>query len=189
VRLQFFRSGTGWPERLKNTVPEWQFFCAGKSTRARIMAEELRFMVGHLPDLKVVLVGASQGAAFNNAIMRYLGASGSVYSIELGTFFPHMKRRLITDRTLAIDSNGLMRDPMCQRDLWAGVKSYIKAFGRWFRAKAKRQRVMFTHLINTPGHEYGWEYPAVHTNITAFLKERFGAGPGTDNGMGAGNIH
>jgi len=172
--VQYFRSGDGWLRHMKDILKEARFFITGASPRAQVMSEELKLLVQNLTGIKVILVGASQGAAFNNAAMRKLGNQERVYSIELGTFFPHMSRRTLTDRTLAIDSNGLMRDPMCQRDLWAGAKSYFGAFYRWIKYKIEGKPVKFTYCINTPGHEYQWEHPAVHTNITEFLTARFG---------------
>jgi hypothetical protein len=172
--VQYFRSRDGWERYMRDILKEARFFLTGASPRAQVMSEELSLIVRHLTGLKIILVGASQGAAFNNAAMRKLGNQERVYSIELGTFFPHMPRRIVTERTLVIDSNGLMRDPMCQRDLWAGTRSYIGAFYRWFKSRAQGKPMKFTHCINTPGHEYQWEYPAVHANITEFLTARFG---------------
>jgi hypothetical protein len=85
-----------------------------------------------------------------------------------------MRRRQLTTRNLAIDSNGLMRDPMCHRDLWKGTKAYFIAFVRWFKYKAQGNPQKFTNCINTPGHEYQWEYPEVHGRITEFLTAVFG---------------
>ena len=173
--VQYFRSGDRWIDHMRDVFKEAQFFFAGKSARADVTSEELKFLVQRLGGTRIILAGASQGAAFDNAVMQRLGNTERIYSIELGTFFPHMKRRTITERTLAIDSNGLMRDPMCQRELWAGIRSYIGAFYRWFKYRIRGKPVKFTHCINTPGHEYQWEYPAVHTNITDFLTAKFGA--------------
>jgi hypothetical protein len=150
-----------------------RFFNSGVSHRAEVLAEGLKLITKYLPEKNIILVGASQGAAFDNATMQDLGHLSHVYSIELGTFFPYMKRRKLTERTLAIDSNGLMRDPICNRDLLAGLRAYMGAFGRWSKLRAMGKRVKFTRCINTPGHEYRWEFPAVHTNITKFLVEKF----------------
>ena len=106
--------------------------------------------------------------------MAHLGNIEQVYSIELGTFFAHMRRRQLTKRNLAIDSNGLMPDPMCHRDLWKGTKSYLRAFVVWTKYRAQGKKVKFTNCINTPGHEYQWEYPEVHGRITEFLTAVFG---------------
>lgn len=173
--VQYFRSGDRWIDHMRDVFKEAQFFFVGSSARANVMSEELKFLVQRLGGVRIILTGASQGAAFDNAIMQRLDKTERVYSIELGTFFPHMKRRTITERTLAIDSNGLMRDPMCQRDLWAGIRSYIGAFYRWFKYRIRGKPVKFTYCINTPGHEYQWEYPAVQTNVTDFLTAKFGA--------------
>jgi hypothetical protein len=153
---------------------ESRFFLFGTNYRAYVLAEELKFIIANLPKLRIVLVGASQGAAFNNKVMVYLGSVEKVYSIELGTFFAHMRRRRLTTRNLAIDSNGLMSDPMCHRDLWKGTKAYFMAFVLWFKYKAQRKPRKFTNCINTPGHEYQWEYPEVHGRITEFLTAVFG---------------
>jgi hypothetical protein len=172
IMQQYLRSG----ERLwgkPSWIREGQFFVFGKSFRAEVLAAELKFLTVNLPQLKIVLVGASQGAAFDNKVLIELGANDRVYSIELGTFFAHMHRRQLTARNLAIDNNGFMKDPMCQRDLWQGTKSYFRAFVRWFNYKMQRKPVKFTNCINTPGHEYQWEFPEVKGRITKFLKESF----------------
>jgi hypothetical protein len=172
--VQYFRSGNGWLRHMIDIPTEARFFFTGGSPRAKIMSEELKLLLKNLTGKNIILVGASQGAAFNNVAMEKLGEHEHIYSIELGTFFPHVPRRTLTERTLAIDSNGLQPDPMCQRNLWAGTKSYIKAFYRWFKGQIEHKPVKFTHCINTPGHEYQWEYPGVHTNIKEFLTARFG---------------
>jgi len=173
IMKQYFRSsdalwgGTSW-------YKEGQFFLFGGNYRAEVLAAELKLITESLPELRIVLVGASQGAAFDNMVMTKSENRERFYSIELGTFFGHMRRRRLTGRNLAIDSNGLMRDPMCHRDLWKGTKSYFKAFIRWFNYKAQGKPVKFTHCINTPGHEYQWEYPEVKSKITQFLTAAFG---------------
>jgi hypothetical protein len=169
---QYFRSGDAlWGGR--SWFKEGQFFLYGKSFRVEVCTAELKFITDNQPGLRVVLVGASQGAAFDNAVMVRLGAADRFYSIELGTFFAHMRRRVLTTRNLAIDSNGLMNDPMCHRDLWKGAKAYFKAFVLWFKYKARGQQVKFTNCINTPGHEYPWEFKEVHGRITEFLTAVF----------------
>jgi hypothetical protein len=173
IMKQYFRSEDALWGR-KSWLKEGEFFLFGKSLRAQVFAAELKFLTANLPQLRIVLVGASQGAAFDNKTLMELGANDKVYSIELGTFFAHMQRRQLTKRNLAIDNNGFMKDPMCQRDLWQGTKSYFKAFVRWFNYKIQGKPVKFTNCINTPGHEYQWEYPEVKGRITAFLNANFG---------------
>ena len=60
---QYFRSGDAlWGGR--SWFKESKFFLWGKNFRAEVFAEELNFITTNLPGLKIVLVGASQGAAF-----------------------------------------------------------------------------------------------------------------------------
>ena len=173
IMKQYFRSGDELWGR-PSWIREGQFFLTGKSFRAEVFAAQLKFLTANLPQLKIILVGASQGAAFDNKVLMEMGADERVYSIELGTFFAHMRRRQLTKRNLAIDNNGFMKDPICQRDLWQGTKSYFKAFVRWFNYKIQGKPVKFTNCINTPGHEYQWEFPAVKGRITEFLNAAFG---------------
>ncbi len=174
--VQYFRSGDGIWRHIRDLPRQMRFFITGSNHKADAMKEKLTFILRKLPDLRIVLVGASQGAAFNNAVMIRIpeAVKDRIYSLELGTFFPYMKHRQLSSQNLAIDSNGLMPDPMCQRNLRAGFKAYFSAFYRWFRHKLRGENVKFTNCINTPGHEYKWEYEAVNVPIVNFLSEKLG---------------
>jgi hypothetical protein len=171
---QYFRSGRGWKSHMRNFKDEAVFFAKGKSNRAKVMAAELNFITSHLNALKIIMVGVSQGAAFSNAVMRQLGELRQVFSIELGIFFAHVNRRVVTDRTLAIDSNGVVPDPMVHRDLWIGFKAYITAPFRWAKYRLQGRPEKFTYCINAPGHDYNWKYPKVQHQIQEFLERNFG---------------
>lgn len=172
--IQYFRSGNSWWAHLQDMKEQAIFFFKGKSAKAKVMAAELEFITCHLSALKVILIGVSQGAAFSNAVMRQIGELPQVYSIELGIFFPHMAWRVITERTLAIDSNGVMPDPMAHRNLKAGFKTYITAPYRWAKYRLQGKPEKFTYCINAPGHDYNWEYPEVKQRIIDFLNTHFG---------------
>ena len=178
---QYFRSGNSWWAHIRDVKKEACFFLKGKSSKAEVMTAELKFITRHLNTLKVILIGISQGAAFSNAVMRQPGLR-QVYSIELGICYPHLSRRVVTERTLAIDSNGLMPDLMIHRNLKARFKAFITAFFRWFKHRLEGKPAKFTHLINLPGHEYSWEYPEVQQRITDFLEINFGTKSGLDVG-------
>ncbi|MFC2051564.1 hypothetical protein ACFLT4_02410 [Chloroflexota bacterium] len=171
---QYFRTGDSWWAHVRDMKEQVYFFFKGESSKAKVMAAELKFIVQHVKNLKILLLGASQGAAFNNTVMQQLGELHQVYSIELGIFFPHMPRRVITGRTLAIDSNGIMPDPMAHRNLKAGFKAYITAPHRWIKYRMQGKPEKFTYCINAPGHNYNWEYPEVQQQIKDFLNTNFG---------------
>lgn len=172
--IQHLRSGKGFWEHMRDMKDQICFFLKGKSSKVRVLVAELRFITRHLQALTVIMIGASQGAAFSNAVMRQLGEIDRVYSIELGIFFPHMSRRVITKRTLAIDGNGIMPDPMSHRNLWIGFKAYLTAPGRWIKYRLQGKPQKFTYCINAPGHDYNWEYPDVQGKIIDFLNLNFG---------------
>ena len=172
--IQYFRSGTTWWQHVKEVPKEARYFLAGKSAVAGVMAAELRFIRQHIKNLRVILVGASQGAAFNNTVMRQTDDLTQVYSVELGLFFPHMSRRVITERTLAIDSNGRMSDPMCNRNLWVGFMAYMTSPFRWIKYQLQGKPQKLTYCINAKGHDYSWDYPEVRERIMDFLTTNFG---------------
>ncbi len=178
--IQYFRSDNNWWAHVRDTKEEANFFLKGKSFKVRIMATELKFIAQRINNLKVILIGASQGAAFSNAVMRQLGEFPQIYSIELGLFFPHMPRRVITERTLAMDSNGMMPDPMAHRNLRAGFKAFITAPFRWIKCRMEGKPRKFSYCINTPGHDYSWEYPEVQRQVEGFLNFNFGTKSNTE---------
>jgi hypothetical protein len=171
---QHFRGGRSWWAHLWDLREQLRFFFKGRSTRTTVLTAELEFITRHLDSLQVILVGASQGAAFGNTVMRQMSELRRVYSIELGIVFAHMSRRVITERTLAIDGNGVVPDPMAHRDLSEGLKAYVTAPFRWLKYLLQGKPKKISDCINVPGHEYHWEYPEVRKKVENFLETRFG---------------
>jgi hypothetical protein len=152
-------------------IPEQaRYSFTGKIFQAEVMAAEVKFLATRLKHLNIILLGVSQGAAFNNTVMKYLVAESNVCSIELGTFFAQLPRRVITGRTLALDSNGLVLDPVVHRNLRAAFKAYLFAPFRWINYKLAGKPEKFTYCINVPGHDYNWKYPEVNGQIVRFLQ-------------------
>ncbi len=169
--VQYFRSDNGWREWLRDTREQFQFF----ATKARIMARELEFVSRHIENQKVILIGVSQGAAFTNAVMQQLSGPHQVYSIELGMFFPHLSRRVITKRTLALDSNGLVPDAAVRRDdILALIRAYLAAPFRWLKHLLQGRPLRFSYCVHVRGHDYDWDYPLVQQQVMDFLEVNFG---------------
>jgi len=174
--MQHLRSGNNWWSHLRDLRDQERFLFRGRTSKARVLATEVNFVTRCTDGLRVILVGVSQGAAFSNAVMRQLGEARRVYSIELGIIFAHVPRRVVTDRTLAIDSNGICPDPMVQRDVREGIKSYGMAPVLWLKYQLQRRPQRFTRCIHMPGHDYSWDYPEVRHRIEDFLSTTFGDG-------------
>ena len=168
--MQYFRSNHGWQAEIGDLREQTRFF----RNKARIMAAELEFVTRHLDNLRVVMIGVSQGAAFSNAVAQNLNGLNRVFSIELGTPFIYKSRRFITERTLALDSNGLMPDAVMDWHISTIIKTYLGAPVRWMKFRLQGKRVKFTYCVNVPGHDYNWEYPEVQSKIETFLNINFG---------------
>jgi len=167
---QHFRSGSGWREHLQDIREQLRFF----TFRRKVLAAEVEFLVQHIKDLKVILIGISQGAGFSNAVMQKLDELHRVYSIELGVFFLQRSRRVLTERTLAIDHNGLIADAVIEGNVLAMLKTLPAALFRWIVYRLKGKPVKFSRCIKLAGHDYHWEYPQVSQRIGDFLEVNFG---------------
>ncbi len=172
---QYFRTRDSRWAHFLDGMEQVRIFFKGRYSKARVLAAQLAFIMRHLDRVKVIMVGVSQGAGFSNAVMRQLGDGHRVYSIELGTMFIQVPRRLCTDHTLAIDGNGIEPDPFVRRDLWAGARAYAVAPLRWMKYRMIGKPRRFTHCVVMPGHDYNWEYPGVRHEIEGFLRARFGS--------------
>jgi len=167
---QYFRSGTGWREQMRDLKEQFRFF----ASKAGVMAAWLQFIVTHVKPIKVILVGVSQGAAFGNAVMQRLEGDYPVYSVELGFAFQYRSRRLITEKILVVEGNGLMYDALSQGSLWVGARILMAAPFKWMWHRLRGRQVAFAHCISAPGHEYNWANPEINGRIRGFLEANFG---------------
>ncbi|MDZ4230789.1 MAG: hypothetical protein U1B77_03120 [Dehalococcoidales bacterium] len=168
--IQYFRTGSGWSERMGDIKEQYHFF----ASKAKVMAAGLSFITQYYTDIKVVLVGASLGAAFTNAVSQHVAGLERVFSIELGIPFPYKSRRVITKNTLVVDSNGLMPDALMEWNVPVIIKAYLVAPFRWTKYLLQGKRMKFTYCTNIPGHDYNWDYPEVQQQIETFLSLNFG---------------
>jgi len=168
--IQYFRTGNGWREIMWDIREQAHFF----TSKSKLMAAWLEFVTRHLNTIQVIFIGVSQGAAFSNAVLQCSSRLDKVRSIELGMPFPYKSRRVITDKTLALDSNGLMPDALMEWDVATITKTYLAAPFRWVRYRLQGRPMKFTYCINVPGHDYNWEYPEVQRQVESFLEINFG---------------
>jgi len=177
--IQYLRTENGWRGYIRDIKEQFRFF----ASKSRIMAAEVEFLTRHIDNLKVILIGVSQGAGFSNAVMQHLTKLRQVYSIELGMLFTHKPRRVITERTLAIDSNGLMPDAVMEWDILTMARAFLAAPFRWIKYRLEGKVRIFTYCINVPGHEYNWEYPEVRQQIEDFLQINLGTKSDLEEGL------
>lgn len=171
---QYYRSGISSWDHLRDIPEQLRYFFTGKFFKAEILSAQLNFLCEHLPNLKILLLGVSQGAAFGNTVMKKIDQKQPVYSIELGMFFAHVKRRIITEQTLYLDNNGLVPDPVFNFNFKKSASAYITAPYRWLRYRLAGKPQKFTYCINVPGHEYRWDMPSVSKPIENFIIYKLG---------------
>ncbi len=169
--IQYFRTGLGWQEKIQDAKEQFQFF----PVKATLMAAKLKFLTQHTNTLKIILIGVSQGAAFGNAVMQCLANLNQVYSIEVGMPFYYNSRRVTTERTSVLDSNGVMPDAIVQRNPIGGLKAYLIGPVKWLIYQLQGRPERFAQCINAPGHDYDWKYPKVRQQIENFLEVNFGS--------------
>jgi hypothetical protein len=107
--------------------------------------------------------------------MQRLGGYYPVYSIELGFPFQYKSWRVITERTLAVEDNGVRPDVLAQGNIWVGARILMAAPFKWMWHHLRGKPVAFAHCVTAPGHEYDWSNPEIQRRIRDFLEVNFGA--------------
>ncbi|MBL7062350.1 MAG: hypothetical protein ISS54_06405 [Dehalococcoidia bacterium] len=175
------RTGNGLIERLL----EFKEHLTRYPSKAKVLAAKIDFLTQHIANLKVIITGQSNGAAFAGEVANHLEDNSRVYSIRVGIPFWHGIREV--SNSLVIDNSGVGSDVLTQRDLVAIIKSnWVKLFilnhapaftpVDWCisRAVLILTSYDFGLGLQAPGHEYMWEYPGVGPVIEAFLVKNFG---------------
>jgi hypothetical protein len=154
-------------------------------SKAKELAAKIDFLTQHITNLKVIITGQSNGAAFAGEVANRLKDNPRVYSIQMGIPFWHRIREV--SRSLVIDNSGVMPDVLADRDIVTIIKSnWVKLLilnhapsftpVDWFisRAVLILSSYNFGLGLQAPGHKYMWEYPGVGPVIEAFLVNNFG---------------
>ena len=155
-------------------------------SKAKKLAAKIDFLTQQVADLKIIVTGQSNGAAFAGEVIRNLEENPGVYSIQIGIPFWHRVNK--NSQSLVIDNNGVGADSLTQRDILRLFKAnlgkifiinHVPSFTPidWVitRAALVFRQYNFGLGLQAPGHEYMWEYPGVGPVIEAFLVNNFSA--------------
>jgi len=141
---------------------------AGGSLKARDLAARVRFLIGSLPDIRVILTGESNGTVIVERVMELLGDNPRVYSIQTGPPFWHGSRE--RERSLVITDNGITPDTFTRGAFWAIIWENLRTF---FGVRKPRDQGTIFYYVLAPGHDYWWRYPRVRSQIIGFLDGHF----------------
>ncbi len=139
-------------------------------SKTKDLACRVAFLTGHCPDLKVIVAGESNGSIVSDGAMKILQDNPQVYCIQTGTPFWH--RPVTRERTLVLNSNGVIPDSFSRGDIPTMARASLKSL--LGIAPEEKERGTIFNFVKAPGHYYSWRYPYVYSQITEFLEENFG---------------
>lgn len=139
-------------------------------SKAKDLASRVEFLTSHIPDLRVIVTGESNGTIICDSVMNELKDNPRVYSVQTGPPFWH--RNIMLDRTLLLTSNGIIPDSFSQGDFLTMIGANLKALFGLSQPEDDSGKIL--HFVRAPGHEYKWQYPGVYSQIINFLDRNFG---------------
>jgi pimeloyl-ACP methyl ester carboxylesterase len=152
---------------LNGCISELMLAAAQFPMKIEDLAARIEFLTGHIPDIRVILIGESNGAAFCENVMNSLQQDSRVYAIQIGPPFWH--NGSVSDRALVLRSNGSVPDTFSHGDVITIIRSNLEAL---FGISQQNPGNILLY-IGAPGHDYSWQYPEVRLKITGFLDNSF----------------
>ena len=157
-------------DNIRGIIKEFVEIFAVYPSKAKSLANRVDFLTRHVPDVKVIVAGESNGVIISDAVMDILHDNPRVYSIQTGT--PFWYKRATLERTLALEGNGMVPDSLSRGDIPAILIASLKALvGLTSPEEEDAGRIFY--FMRAPGHDYRWQYPDVYLKITDFLKQNF----------------
>ncbi|HEX78639.1 MAG TPA: hypothetical protein G4O19_00595 [Dehalococcoidia bacterium] len=136
-------------------------------SKARDLASRVDFLTRHIPGIKIILAGESNGCTICNSVMHILEDNPQVYSIQMGP--PFWNKSASSERSLILRSNGIIPDSFSQGNILTIIRANIEAlFGI-----SQEDPGNILLYIGAPGHDYQWQHPGVGSRIIQFLNNYF----------------
>ncbi len=142
----------------------------GYKGKAPLLAAKVSFVTRYNPEVRFIITGRSNGAAFSNAAMELLKGNERVYSIQAGPSFWYKGSEV--PRTLIIDDNGVMPDSFSRGEFWTIIKANAGRLPTTSPPKEGSMQIL-NWYVKLPGHVYTWEYPGVRSQVTEFIYSYF----------------
>lgn len=135
--------------------------------KAEDLAARVEFLTSHIPNIRIILTGESNGSTICGDAMQILKENPQVYSIQLGP--PFWNNGNTSDRILILRSNGSVPDSFSQGDVITIIRSNIEAL--LGISQEYPGHILF--YIGAPGHDYSWQYEGVSSKVLEFLDNNF----------------
>jgi hypothetical protein len=135
--------------------------------KAGELAARIDFITEHLPEIRVIITGESNGATIADKALQLLKDNTSVFAIETGP--PVWHAGFDFERSLIITDNGEQADTFSSGDIILVLRANAEsAFGIYRGGKGD-----ILLYIGAPGHYYSWDYPSVREQVSQFLADNF----------------
>lgn len=157
-------------DSLRGYIDELVEMMALYPAKTKDLASRVEFLTSHIPDLRVIVTGESNGTIICDSVMNELKDNHRVYSIQTGPPFWH--RNTMLDRTLLLTNNGIIPDSFSQGDFPTMIGANLKALFGLSQPEDGSGKIL--RFVRAPGHEYKWQYPGVYSEIINFLDRNFG---------------
>ena len=162
--LEYFRT----PKTLNGCISEILFGLGLYPSKAQDLALRVNFLTRHLPDVKIILNGESNGCTLCSDTMHLLKGNDRVYSIEMGP--PVLNHNITSGCSLVLRTNGFIPDAFSEGDFISIFRTNIETL----LGISPQYPGNILLYVGAPGHDYAWEYPRVGPVISAFLENCLG---------------
>ncbi len=150
---------------LNGIIGEAEVLFSLQPIKAEELAVRVTFLTEHLPNLRVILTGESNGATIADDSLRLLKDNIRVFAIETGP--PVWHPSLDFERSLVIKNNGVQDDTFSNGNVILILRSNLESiFGIYSGGKGD-----ILLYIGAPGHYYNWDYSRVRSLIVRFITE------------------
>jgi hypothetical protein len=136
--------------------------------KAEDLASRIEFLTSHIPNIRIILTGESNGSTICGDAMQILKDNPQVYSIQLGP--PFWNNDSTSDRILILRSNGSIPDAFSQGDVITIIRSNLEAL----LGISQKYPGHILFYIGAPGHDYSWQqHKGVSSQVIEFLDNNF----------------
>jgi len=165
--IEHMRTGETVAEKvdeIKETLAEYPF-------KSQVLAKKIEFLTQVNPHTMFIITGVSQGAAYNNAVMRLLASNKLVYSIEIAK--PFYSQDFEGERMLFIKNDDICPDSVVEGNITQLATAFVSGLFKWTMGGCSDG---LGGYIQPSGHDYEGALVVVKAQIADFLWENFGEG-------------
>ena len=162
--LRTVRSGQGFLDEIMNMITLYP-------SKTKQLANRVEFLTNYNPNLRVILIGESNGTVICDRVHNALKDNPRVYSIQTGP--PFWYKNTMRDRALVLKSSGIIPDSFSEGNIFTMLGATLEDLLGFPRRQGESGDILL--YVGAPGHDYWWQYPGVSPEITKFLRENFGS--------------